>query len=110
MFKVRNKRTYTKHIRKRPDTNVKPSVMKPMEVKVEKVTTKLVDALIEDKQILPKEVKKVEEVSAPIVETEVKAVEEEITEVVEEEVEEKAAPKRKPRKKKTNTENNETKE
>lgn len=108
MFKVRNKRTYTKHIRKRPDTNVKPSVTKSMEVKVEKVTTKLVDVLIEDKQILPKEAKKVEEVPTPIVETEVKEVEEEITDVVEEEV--KATPKRKPRKKKTDTENNETKE
>lgn len=103
MFKVRNKKTYAKHVRKRPNINVKPLINKPVDIKVEKDDMKLADVLLEKKQILPKEEKKVEE-------TATMTVEEPIVVETEENGEEtpKPTPKRKPRKPKT--ENNETKE
>lgn len=108
MFKVRNKKTYAKHVRKRPENIVKPTIKTTVSVKVEKKDTKLVDVLLEKKQILPKEEKKVEEVMAVVMEEPATTLEEVVEDENNGEETQKPATKRKPRKPKT--ENNETKE
>lgn len=112
MFKIRNKKTYVKHIRPRPNSKPEPVVSDNVIVQnTEKITT-LAQVLKKEYNIVKKETPKVEDVKeeiiAPIpevVKEEVKEVEEKVEEVKEVVKEEKPKAK-KGRKPKTKKENN----
>ena len=105
MFKIRNKKTYVKHIRPRPNSKPEPVVSDNVIVQnTEKITT-LAQVLKKEYNITKKETPKVEVVKEEMI-TPIPEVVEEKVEEVKEVVKEEKPKTKKGRKTKTKKENN----